>query len=780
MSFGPTDIPRGETMPTHSPSLSRLLFAGVSLLSMGLALPAIAQDAAASEEVAVAVDEVIVTARRREETLKDVPISVTVQSGRQLENRGAIDITALQRVTPNMTLQVSRGTNSTLTAFIRGVGQQDPLWGFEPGVGLYIDDVYVARPQGAVLDIFEVERIEVLRGPQGTLYGRNTIGGAIKYVTSRLDDQDPHLRIRGATGSYHQNDLILSGSIPVGELVTVGGAFATYKRDGFGANHFTGADTYNKNVQAGRVTLEARPSGRLFFRLSGDYTRDDSNTNHGHRERPVPSALAPLIADAGCRVVLPSKYDTCAGLGDANQVINKGASLTGQWDASEAVTLKSITAYREGVTHGTGIDFDNTPARILDVAVKDTIYEDDQFSQEFQLLYRSDRLQGVAGIYYLDATASGQFDTVLQAAGFTQGTSGSVDTKSFAVFGDGSYQLTDRLSVSLGGRWTQDKKDVTVFKANYLGLGTPISGINVAPFATLTNYTASGAFSEFTPRVSATYKLTPDVNVYAAYGRGFKSGGFDMRGDASATPSTQEGYDPETVDSYEAGLKGSVLDKRLGFSTALFLTKYKGQQITTQQVNPAGTGVVSFVDNVGSSTIWGWEFEGRASLTDRLTANLALGYVKAEFDEFLAFVPNAAPPPAFVQQDVSSARQFQNTPEWTGNLSLAYEQPLDGHGKIRVLGSMSYRSDTSMFETPFPEVDQPAYELYDMSIVYTSESEKWRLGLHGRNLTDERYRTGAYTFAFNPAAPSTIIFGDSVIGFYGAPRTFTLSLDYRF
>lgn len=746
--------------------------AGLAAMAPGAVRAQTAHDAAA-------VEELVVTARRRAETLTDVPISLTVQTGEQLEARGAPDITSLQRVTPNLTLQVSRGTNSTLTAFIRGVGQQDPLWGFEPGVGLYVDDVYIARPQGAVLDIYDVERIEVLRGPQGTLYGRNTIGGAIKYVTSRLDAEAPHLRVRGALGSYDQRDLIVSGSVPIGERVVLGAAFASYDRDGYGTNWFTGADQYNKDVLSGRVSLELRPTDQLFIRLAGDYLDDDSNTNHGHRERAVPAALAPLVTPAECRGVLDSPYDTCAGLGDANEVINKGVSLLVEWSPSGPFTFKSITAYREGVTHGTGIDFDNTPARILDVAVADTIYEDDQFSQEFQLLYEGERLQGVAGVYYLDAAASGQFDTILQAANLTQGTTGGVDTRSFAVFGDLSYDLTDRLSVSVGGRWTRDRKKAQVFKANYLGIGSPVTGRDVAPAQTLTDYRAKETFEEFTPRVSLTYELSSEVNAYAAYGRGFKSGGFDMRGDATATPATQGGYDPEIVDSYEAGLKGAILDRRLRFTSALFYTEYKGQQITTQRLNPAGTGVVSFVDNVGSSTIWGWEFEGQAQVTDRLSASLALGYTKAEFDKFLSFVPNPAPPPAFVLADVADQRQFQNTPKWTGNLSLAYDQPLAA-GSLRLLASMSFRSASSMFETPFPQVDQGAYELYDLSLVYTSQDERWRLGLHGRNLADKRYRTGAYTFAFDPAAPSTLIFGDSVIGFYGPPRTVTATLDVRF
>ena len=181
-------------------------------------LPAVAQVEAQEPTPAAdsdTIQEVTVTARRREESLQDVPIAVSAFSAEQLERIGALDITTLQQTTPNLTLQVARGSNSTLIAFIRGVGQQDPLWGFEPGVGLYVDDVYVARPQGAVLDIYDIERIEVLRGPQGTLYGRNTIGGAIKYVTRRLGE-DPALSAKVNLGSYSQRDVIVTGSTPVG------------------------------------------------------------------------------------------------------------------------------------------------------------------------------------------------------------------------------------------------------------------------------------------------------------------------------------------------------------------------------------------------------------------------------------------------------------------------------------------------------------------------------------------------------------------------------------
>ncbi|WP_308911899.1 TonB-dependent receptor [Pseudokordiimonas caeni] len=770
---------------------ARLLLAGASAAALATGMPAIAQDTTGDDE-ALTIDTIVVTARRRDESIVEVPIAVSTFDADKLDMRGALDITALQRNTPNLTLQVSRGTNSTLTAFIRGVGQQDPLWGFEPGVGLYVDDVYIARPQGAILDIFDIERIEVLRGPQGTLYGRNTIGGAVKYITRRLG-QEPSFKVRTNLGNYEQRDLVASGSVPLGNKVALGAAVGWYNRDGYGTNHFTGAETNNKKSFAARLTLEATPSENLFFRLSADRTDDDSNTNHGHREAAVPADWAVLPAvlpgyspsaepvPAGAFPVQANKYDTWAGLGDEGEVITQGLSGLVEWTLSDSLTFKSITAYRDGVTHGTGIDFDGTPAPILDISAGGTVYDDHQFSEELQLVIQRDSWSGILGAYYLDALATGQYDTILGIGAaaipgvptphLTQGTSGEVDTKSIALFGDFDFDIGERWNLSLGGRWTRDKKEGTVFKANYLGLGSPISGVNSSILIqTLTDYTRELTFEEFTPRVSLSYALADDMNVYAAYSRGFKSGGFDMRGDATATPATQEGYEPETVDSFEIGLKGNVLDGRLSFAGAIFHTLYDGQQVTSQQVNQAGTGVVSFVDNVGSSTINGAELEATAWFSNAFSVDFALGYVDAEFDEYLAYAPSGG---GYVQVDVADQRQFQNTPEWNGNVALNYMIDMDTRGTLALRGALSFRSSINMFETPVPAIDQPAYELLDASIVWTAANEKWRVGIHGRNLTNERYRTGAYNFP-------GLAFGDSIIGFYGAPRTIFASIEYRY
>ena len=206
-------------------------------------------DISSKEELKPSIEEIIVTARRREESLQEIPLALTVYSGEMLEEQGVIDITELTQSTPNVNLEVSRATSSTLTAHIRGIGQQDPVAGFEGGVGIYIDDVYLARPQGAVLDVYDVERIEVLRGPQGTLYGKNTIGGAIKYVTKDLSD-DAEGTFKASYGSFNQIDLLLKGSGAVSDNFRIGGSVASFQRDGFGENLFTGGEHYDKDLVA--------------------------------------------------------------------------------------------------------------------------------------------------------------------------------------------------------------------------------------------------------------------------------------------------------------------------------------------------------------------------------------------------------------------------------------------------------------------------------------------------------------------------------------------------
>ena len=739
-------------MKVHNrPFIRALLLAGIALPGCMTSIPALAQDAAADEADS---GEIIVTARRREESLIDVPISVSAISGDTLATQGAVDITALQDKTPNLTLQIARGSNSTLIGFIRGVGQQDPLWGFEPGVGLYVDDVYIARPQGAVLDIFDVSRVEVLRGPQGTLYGRNTVGGAIKYVTNKLGS-DFGGKVRASYGAFNQIDLIGQVTVPIGDSLSVGGAVAWYQRDGFGQNLTTGAEHYNKDVLAGRISAEYAPNDDIFIRIAADKTIDKSNPRHGTR----------LVGNGGLPAFQPTQsvYDTRAGIGDNNKVTTQGVSLTGEFGLSDLLTFKTISAYRDGRTD-TLIDFDNSAGPVLDIPA---FYDDRQFTQELQLLFEGDRVQGVAGVYYLDARASGAFDTVLGLANLTILTSGTVKTKSYAAFADASFDLTEQLKISAGLRYTHDDKTGTVFRRNYTGIRSPVFGNTAAvPGLIRTNYTNDRSFKKLTPRVSISYKPVENINIYASYGQGFKSGGFDMRGDAVFTPTTVDGYNSETIDSFELGLKSALLDRKLFANFAVYKSTYKDQQVTIQAPNIFG-GVVSFVDNAGRGEIWGAELELRVVPSPNFSMNAALGYTNADYKEFLTFIGGGTTP-----VDVANQRDFQNTPTFTASASATMSSDLMG-GLLSFTPAVSLRSDVQLFEFAVPLLDPDGYFLVDASANWLSPDEKIKLSVNLRNLTHEKYRVGGYNF---PGA----LFGNSIIGYYGPPRTATFSVEYRF
>jgi iron complex outermembrane receptor protein len=761
-----------------------LLLGAIAATPFAFAAPAIAQEAPGVEEDST---EIVVTARRRAESLQDVPLAVTAITGEQLEATGAADITVLTRSTPNVTFETSRGTNSTLTAFIRGVGQQDPVWGFEPGVGLYVDDVYISRPQGALLDVYDVERLEVLRGPQGTLYGRNTIGGAIKYVTSRLSD-DPSLSAKVNVGSYNQLDGIVSGSIRLNDYVAVGGAYAALTRDGFGKNVNTGAEHYNKDVQSGRISLEFTPSDSFFVRFAADRTEDNSNAKHGHRELPSRNGALP---------VLPDEYDTRAGAGDINFVKTQGMSVQAEWTVNDSLTLKSITAYREGETR-TPIDFDGLPQQDLDVPA---FYNDEQFSQEFQALVDVGNLSGVMGVYYLNGTADGAFDTVLGNLGpLTVFTYGKANTLSMSAFADFTYDFTDQWSVSLGGRYTEDQKTATVLRANFLGLGSPVvsnnnAAVQLGGFAT--NFRRQRVDEKFSPRASINFEPTDDLSLYLSYSQGFKSGGFDPRANFAATnvalqPGILKGFAPETVDSFEAGLKGTFFD-RLTLRTAYFFAKYQDQQVTVQQgADTNNDGIndtfVSTVLNAASSEYQGVEIEGSLDIVDSLRATFSLGYIDATINEVISGGVN-------VQTDASALNDFvpQNTPEWTGQLGLTYTAELGEMGRLQVTGSGSYRSEYYIFNTVInqgfapgasaaypaggPSLDAEATTLLDLSAVWTSSNGHLTVGLHGKNLSDERYRTALYNFAYTPGILGV---DSSYSAFYGPPRTVTATIGVKF
>jgi len=766
------------------------LYAGVAFCAI-IASPASAQNAAPAADV-VSDGDIVVTARRREENLLQVPIAVTAFSAATLERTGAADLTDIQNTTPNTTLKDARGTNSTLAAFIRGVGQQDPVPGFEAGIGIYLDDVYLNRPQAAVLDIYDVERIEVLRGPQGTLYGRNTIGGAVKYVTKRLPDHF-ELSLKGTYGSYNQADGIISISSPLGAGFKIGVSGARLTRDGFGTNTNLGISNYNKNIWAGRGTLEFEtPDSRMSIRITGDYTHDKSNPRNGHRLIPGIASGAPVLANV---------YDTQAGLNNPTEDIWAGGlSMTAQAHLSDAVTFKSISAWRKDRSY-TPIDFDALPAVDVDVPA---IYKNEQLSQEFQFSYKSDKLNGIIGYYYLGAKASTGFDVLLSTTfpNFDAYTSGDVRTETSSFFGDFTYDFTPQISLSLGGRYTIDKRGSKIFKASFLGVTSEFGGTPTPFGAPSTNFNGTAVFRQFSPRASLSYKPNQNHMIYASYSQGFKGGGFDPRGAGTSAPtadpagvrSYQEIYNyllfrPETVNTYEIGWKGSAFDRRLTWALDGFYSDYTDVQV------PGSVGCIikgqpnfcGITTNAAKARIKGVELEttavlarGFAGAGSAVTFNGMLGYIDARYLRFIG--PTGA--------DVANVRDFQNTPEWTVSGTLGAALPV-GSGLINASGTASYRSLTHQFETASPFLDQAGYTLFDAHLNYSFGEGKYTIGLHGKNLTDIRYKTSGYQYIasttagvpiLNAAGGYTPTLGKEgiVTAFYGNPRQLFATASVKF
>ena len=482
--------------------------------------------------------------------------------------------------------------------------------------------------------------------------------------------------------------------------------------------------------------------------MSGDYTKDNSLPRGGHRLIPAQQSVAPVLADV---------YDTRGALNTPKQEVKAwGTSLFMEGQPADWLTMRSITSYRKDDSTSP-IDFDALPSADLDVP---GIYRNDQFSQEVQALFSSDRINGLVGIYYLHANALTQFESRLYttAPGFAAYTNADIKTDTFAAFADFTVDVTDQLKLSIGGRYTYDQRSAYILRQNYIGGGSSVFGSTEVLFgAAQTDFRGQSEFRKFTPKIAVNYQPTPDSNIYASFTQGFKGGGFDPRGvGINAVDLNNDGvksqaeiasflsFRPETVDSYEVGYKADLFDRRVYIALAAFYMDYTDVQIPGSVACNAG-GVATFcgvVSNAGKARMKGFELETRAKLlqtdTGTLTFTGSLGYIDAEYTKYITNIGN-------VPTDVAAFRKVQNTPAWSGSASLDYAMDLAG-GTLNLNGGMSFKSKTYQFEVPNPYLDQPAYQLFDASIVYRAPDNRWSLGVFGKNLTDKRYKTSGYTF----------------------------------
>ncbi len=750
-------------MKQHNRNRSYLALAITAALTSNVTLAAEAADASpAAKDSGLEVIEV--TARKSLETLQTVPVAVTSIGTEQLAQNGISVVTEIQQFSPNTTLQSSRGTNSTLTAFIRGVGQEDPLWGYEPGVGIYVDDVYLARPQGAVLDIIDVERIEVLRGPQGSLYGKNTIGGAIKYVTKKMSG-DMELDLKATFGNYGRQDYKVAAKIPVVEdKLYVGFALASLTRDGYGdflesALDNQDTENYNKDVFAGRITVEFEPTDDWFFRFNYDKTTDDSNAKGGYRLLPS------IITDAP---VPDSVYDSYTSLPTKNLVENEGWSLTAEYYINDDWSVKSVTAARENYSP-TNIDFDNTPLQIFDVPA---IYDDEQFSQEFQLNYNGENLTFVSGLYYFDSESCGQYDAIIFQS-LTAEKSGCNNSESYAIYGQGSYNITDKLSFTVGARYTEEEKEANVNDDLRFSIEYPESGWipgyvrGDLPKTEVLN--DSKTWSRFTPKLGVEYQVDDDMMVFASYSQGFKSGTFNPRASTN-----EPAVNPEIVDSVEIGIKSEWFDK-LRVNATVFALEHKDRQYKSVVPNEDPAILDSRLGNIGQSEAIGLELEVQYAATEALNFNFALGYIDTEFTEVLSWNGTG-------YDDISDTFTVSNTPDTTANLGVTYDIETD-IGSFIVNGNYYYRGEYDLVEVG-NVLTQDGYGLVNLGINWYSNDGDWTAALHWKNITDEEYMVGAYNFTGGQDEDGTWLPGfggdTTLIGYYGDPSTVSLTVGYSF
>lgn len=721
-----------------------------ALLASGPVLAQEAQPAAATEGKAASatnLDSITVTARKREETLQEVPVAVTAFTSEALDKLNVQDIADLDSQVPNLTIYAARGASSTVTAYIRGVGQSDPTWGADPGVGIYLDDVYIARPQGALLDVFDVSRIEVLRGPQGTLYGKNTIGGAIKYISRGLPTQvEGYAQV--TAGNYNQLDAKAAIGGPLGGADSgLRGriAVASMNRDGFGENTYNGQPISDKQINAARLNLGAYAGDDFDVQFALDWIDDQSGMRGSKMLAPNPFTPAyPPMDD---------RYDIRSGMQNLNSVETKGASATVNWRPNDDIALKYVVAKRESDSHS-NIDFDTTPVKLADVG---GFYEDSQVSNELQLNYDAGgRVRGVVGLYQFSGEAGGQIRNNFFNLQFGD-TRGKVLTDSIALYADWTFDLTNKLKLDVGARYTDEDKRAVVLNRFYS------DATFSRPIAVAADFDKTINFKNVSPKVSLDYQITPDIMVYGLATRGFKSGGYNIRANAVAVPRSAEPFDDETVDSFEIGSKMGFLDSRLFLNLSAFHNKYKDIQLsvfTGIDTNGDGVNDAFFGDftNAGKGTVNGLEIEYQYLPTAHWLISGNLAWLDTKYDEYMDRGVN-----------VADQMKFTNAPDFSGALNVEYRTELANGSNLSARVGYSYQSEVWPTTDLSPVIRQDGYGLVNAGVIWKL-NDAWTFSLQGTNLADKEYRTTGYNI---PAV-------GTLIGFYGPPRQYSLSVRYDF
>ncbi|MFT4956689.1 MAG: iron complex outermembrane receptor protein [Brevundimonas sp.] len=714
---------------------------GVAAL-LGYAIPAHAQIAAdepsvqAQQTEAVQVDEVIVTAQRRSQRLQDVPVTVTAFGAEQIEEARIQVIEDVATRTPGLQMDAFPATQPRIG--IRGIGSTDRGAAGDPSAAVFLDEIYLGRPAMVAFDAFDLERIEVLKGPQGTLYGRNVVGGAVNVVTRRPDLSGFEAGAEASLGNYGLAEGAGVINAPLaGGRAAVRGAVSWRTRDGFVENTFTGNDLEDRDTRSARLQLYAEPRDgvRLLFGIDG--TRDRSTGPGQHvldlDETDPMSALWTVDRD-------PDR--TASEIDGFQNRDTWGLRAQADVDLSFA-TLTYLGSYRD-LDYETYYDFDGGNPTFNFIGIEGGNFEQsDATSHELRLSsLPGSAIQWVAGLYNYNSDTVRLDVLALDIGGqgeeiFTQDASLS----SYAAYADVTVPLGERLSLIAGARYSRDDKDYRIDN---------LAGNAVFRADELFDASASADFDAVTWRIGADYRLAPDHMIYAMVSRGFKSGGFQ---DLPATAEEAvDPFDPEYATQYEVGQKSVFMNGALVWNNTLFLMDYTDLQ--TRRTLPSGAVVT---DNAGAATIQG--YETYLSWRPFAGANLTVGYgyTDATFDEYM--------PEAGVDY---AGNRIARAPEHKLVLSPSYDLYLPGGAELRF--AADYRYESLIYEdnsNEGPERREPS-EFVDARIIFTPLNGQWSASLWGKNLTDEVSRGFQGTFL------------GANFGSYLPPRTWGVTLNWSF
>ena len=654
---------------------------------------------ALAEEAGRQLDEIVVTAQKREESLQNLSLAVSAFTAQILDAKGITNATELARSTPSMVLLPQNSGNTAFAVQMRGVSQADSVITADSPVGLYIDGVLVSKISGTLIDFIEPERIEVLRGPQGTLYGRNSTGGAVNII-SKKPAEEFGLKAQAGFGNYSSQKYKVSldtGAAPLG-AGDVSARFSLYSltQDGFGEDLTTGDDLDSRDRQAGLVAVR----WRLDESFTLDYAYDRSNV----REAPP---IAQLHTDGsgylGSYVTseredklalsysLPSETPAPLGIGRSDTDVESfGHTLTADWQlgsmgGASNLAIKSITGYRE-VDDNEPTDFDGTPIRWADFDIYQTL---ETFQQEFQFTgsMADERVNFVSGIFYYTEEADAVLPGVFGFGTVRNTPSFGTDNEAFALYGQVDWTpqiLDDRLTLTAGARYNQETKrllDATTVVDQPVGAG---NGLVLAYVDRV-----SEDYDNVSPTFTVAYDLSEDISTYLRWSKGYKSGGFNGRG--STNEQLRTPFDDEELSATELGLKSFLFDRRLQLNVAAYLSDYENLQVAKTQAASNGVGFATINENIGKIKISGIEIEALAAVTDALTVDLSYSYTHVDVDEFFVCVPDS--PNTCVDQNVRNEKVVGLTPDDLLSVGAQYVLGQIGSGELSARVDVYYQSD---------------------------------------------------------------------------------------